>query len=629
MKKTIAWRVAIVLLSVLMPSLVSAEISVTLKLDRKEATLKDSVRMVVSISAPRQSASPPILDPQESDYLGGTDKFFGSDSRPILNGLESFDIELGETSTDLGVSGSDLNPRIDYVYLIHPQKIGTFQIGPAKVAVEGKAFQSNTATLNITERPRSPDVDDETLSFMELTEGMPKPRYRSPDVDDETLLFLGAALSTDRAYMGEQVVYTLKLYRKARVSDIDLALPETEYITFKRLGNQREYESVYDGREYKVLEVRHALIPSRAGTLRILPARMTMTVYPPGEADRGTFDTPIYALTTGLDSAVQSESLELEVLPLPDEQRPSDFSGLVGNFQIDSQLEPPTIKAGESAILTVLLSGTGNLDRLPDLKLPEPEQTNVYPDQATLQLAPDDKGLAAKKTMRWALVPKKAGNFEIPPLAISFFDTETRQYRVVKTPPRTLSVLPGEKGQASRGGREGETDGGALKHVVRELGWDILPVRTSVEDSASVFRIRPGGLTSWGILLLPLCAYLGASWSLKARNKSDGAIAAMKAKRAARNLNRKCRQAGLTSNDVALAIRDYLNDRFGLSVGTLTPEEAAEILRSHGADMETTEKLRHVVRGLEDAVYTGKGNEICGMGEDIPRLVKQIEREVH
>lgn len=604
--KKIAWCASVVLLFALYPFQVNAEISVTLKLDREEATLSDVIKVVVSISEsePRKSESHPILDRQVSDYLGGTDKFFGSDTRPILNGLESFDIEPGENSIDLGVSDGDLSSQVDYIYSIYPKETGTFQIGPADVAIEGQTFHSNIATLTITEKPRSPDVDHETF------------------------VFLRAALSTARVYVEEHVVYTLQLFRKARVSDIDLDLPETEYLTFERLGNQREYESVHNGQEYKVLEVRHALIPSRAGTLRILPAKMTMVVYPPGQADRGTFDTPIYALTTGLDSAVESEPLELEVLPLPEDQKPDDFSGLVGSFQIDSRLEPTTIKAGESAILTVSLSGRGDVDRIPDLKLPELEQTRVYPDQAVLKIEPDAQGLTTSKTMRWALVPEKEGNYEIPPLSISFFDTETQKYRVLKTSLHSLSVLAGVKARGSTAGKEGDATGGALKHAVRELGRDILPVRGSVEELATGFRVRFDGLILWVILLAPLFVYVGTFWRMKSQNRSDRAIAAIKAKRAAKKLVRQCRQTGLSSNDLALSIRNYLNERFGLSVGTLTSDEAAEILESRGVSIETAENLRKLIRSLEDAVYTGKGAEASEMGKQIPELVKQIEREI-
>jgi Zn-dependent peptidase ImmA (M78 family) len=79
---------------------------------------------------------------------------------------------------------------------------------------------------------------------------------------------------------------------------------------------------------------------------------------------------------------------------------------------------------------------------------------------------------------------------------------------------------------------------------------------------------------------------------------------------------------------LALSIRNYLNERFGLSVGTLTPDEAAEILESRGVSIETAKELRKLIGKLEDAVYTGKGDEASEMGKQIPKLVKQIKREI-
>lgn len=115
---------------------------------------------------------------------------------------------------------------------------------------------------------------------------------------------------------------------------------------------------------------------------------------------------------------------------------------------------------------------------------------------------------------------------------------------------------------------------------------------------------------------------------MKSQNRSDRAIAAIKAKRAAKKLVRQCCQTGLSSNDLALSIRNYLNGRFGLSIGTLTSDEAAEILKSRGVSIETAENLQKLIRSLEDAVYTGKGAEASEMGKLICKLVKQIEREI-
>ncbi len=71
-----------------------------------------------------------------------------------------------------------------------------------------------------------------------------------------------------------------------------------------------------------------------------------------------------------------------------------------------------------------------------------------------------------------------------------------------------------------------------------------------------------------------------------------------------------------------------MNERFGLSLGSLTSEEAAEILRSEGVSLDTVQKIQAILKRLEDAVYTGKGQKACAFGEDASQLVKQIEKEI-
>jgi hypothetical protein len=565
------------------PCLAGDDISVTLNVDRTEATVVDSIQLVVKISGSRNI-----------------------DSQPILRGMESFHVTSSGTSSRIEVINGRVNAGVDYTYFIQPKKTGTFQIGPAEVTVEGKTFRSNIATLAIVQQPKGSGMDQGPL-------------------------FLSADLSSERVYVEEQVMYTLKLYRLVKVSDISLDLPEIENLSFKQLGKPLEYQSIYNGQSYQVLEVRYALIPTKAGVFRIEPAKMNMTVFQQGRRmPRSLFDDPFFSFNSGQPKTLASDPLKLNVLPLPREGRPADFTGLVGKFEIESKLEPSQIKAGESATLTVLLRGRGNVNRLPDFKIPELENTKVYADQPVLEMEPDATGLAGSKTMKWALVPEKEGHYQIPPLSLSFFDTADRQYRVIGTKPLSLSVLPGKAEQvnASADLLNGQGLEGPVKQEVKELGHDILPVHTSIKDLSSGFHVSPGGRVFWLIVAAPLFAYLVTFCGLRFREKSEMSESSAKAKRAARKLARQCNKGTLSSSELTLSIRDYLNDRFGLSLGSLTPDEAVEILRSYGAGLDTTEKLHSMLKRLEDAIYTGKGQERSEMGEDISRLVRQIEKEV-
>jgi len=556
---------------------------VTLKLDRPEATLLDSITMVVSVSGTRKS-----------------------DTQPTIKGLEAFNVRTGGTSSRIEIINGKVNAGVDYTYALQPKKTGTFTIGPAEVKVKGKTIKSNTATLTIVKSIQSPDVD------------------RGP-------LFLSAALSPKQIFVEEQAIYTLKLFRQTRVGDISLGLPEAEHLTLKQLGKPVEYQSVYNGQSYQVLEVRYALISSREGIYGIRPSRMSMTVFQSRrKSSRSLFDDPFFSFSSGRPVTIASEPLELNVLPLPQKGRPTDFSRLVGNYKIKSHLEPSKIRAGESATMTVLLSGRGNIKRIPDLKLPELEKIKVYADQPVLMEETDSKGLAGSKTMKWALVPEKEGEYQIPSLSISFFDTTGKQYRVIKSPVLSLSVLPVEKAHVSvsQDVLKGHKTGGPGKQEVKELGHDILPVHTSIKDLHSGPRSDIGGLVFWLILIIPLFAYASTFLIQKFYRKTTVSVAAARARKAAKALTQQCRKGELSSNDLTSSIRRYLNERFDLSLGSLTPDEAVDIVLSRGVKATTAERLRTALQELEDAIYTGKGQETCDMGGDIPKLIKQIEKEI-
>jgi hypothetical protein len=582
MKKSIL-LIILLFMSFHIPCLARGDVSVTLKLDRPEATLLDSITLVVSVSGTRKS-----------------------DVTPALKGMDDFEVRAGGTSSRIEIINGKVNAGVDYTYTLQPKKTGNFTIGPAEVRVKGKTIKSNTETLRIVKAIQSGEVD------------------RGP-------LFLSATLLPKQVFVEEQALYTLKLFRQNRVGDISLGLPEAEHLAFKQLGKPIEYQSVYKGQSYQVLEVRYALISSKEGIYGIRPSRMSMTVFRSRrKSPRSLFDDPFFSFSSGQPITITSEPLELNVLPLPQKGRPTDFSGLVGSFKIKAHLEPLKIRAGESATLTVLLSGRGNVKRIPDLKLPELDKIKVYADQPVLTEETDARGLAGSKTMKWALVPEKEGEYRIPSLSISFFDIESKQYRMLKSPALSMSVLPVENAQTqiSQDGLKGQKNEGSHKQEVKELGQDILPVHTSIKDLHPGARTGIGGMAFWAILIIPFFAYAVTFFILKFHRKTTVSVAAARARKAAKVLIQECHKGELSSNHLTSAIRRYLNDRFNLSLGSLTSDEAVDILASRGVNVKTSERLRRTLQELEDAIYTGKGQEPCHMGGDIPELIKQIEKEI-
>jgi hypothetical protein len=580
--KRLSLSISIFVLIALIPSLSWAKISLSLKLDRSETQLVDSIQLIVSVGGSRDS-----------------------DSTPDIRGLENFDVRSGGTSSRIEFINGKISSGVDYTYFIQPKKIGTFRIGPARVLINGKTYTSNTAKLRV----------------VKPAEG--KGAAPSP-------IFLTAELSDDTVYVEEQTIYILKLYLRRNVRNINLNLPETENLIFKQISKPTEYPGTRSGQNFQVIEVRYAVVPSKAGSYAVDPAKMSMTVLQSRRSSkRGFMNDPFSSFTSGRPLSVTSKSLQLMVRPLPQKGKPPDFSGLVGKFKMWSKLEPVSLKTGESATLTVSVSGQGNVNRIPDLKMPELSHIKIYADKPVLESTQASNGTKGSKTMKWALVPEKDGRLEVPPVAVSFFDTEHHRYKTLKSAKYTLSVLPGKKEtiMVSEPNRAAISDNGAVKQTIRELGRDIFPVHSAMQNFKTVSRLQLESRLFWAMLVLPFALYLGTLGGLKLRRHSRAGQPDIMAKKAAREFNKHYRKRELTSRILLHLIRDYLNHRFGLSYGSLTPQESVKILISQGVGGDTAEALQNIMLQLENAEYTGQGMEAAAIDSDLVLLIKRIEKE--
>jgi hypothetical protein len=580
--KKISLTISILVVIALIPSFSWAKVAVSLKLERPEIQLVDSIELIVRVDGSRDSDSP-----------------------PEIQGLENFNVRSGGTSSRVEFINGKISSGVDYTYFIQPHKIGIFQIGPARVLINGKHYVSDTAKLRVL-RP---------------AEG--KGGERGP-------VFLTAELSDDTVYVEEQTIYTLKLHLRRNVRNINLNLPEMENLVFKQISKPIEYRSTLNGQVFQVLEIRYAVTPSKAGSYAVDPAKMDMTVLESRRnLNRGIFDDPFLSFSSRRPLSVASESVQLMVHPLPQEGKPPDFSGLVGKFEIWSKLEPVSLKTGESATLTVAVSGQGNVNRIPDLKIPELDDIKIYADKPLLESTQDSEGTKGSKIMKWALVPEKDGRLEIPPVAVSYFDPENHIYKTLRSSGYTLSVRPGKKETISISipNAAAISADSAGKQAIREIGRDIFPVHTTMQNFKTANRLEPESWLLWALLGLPIVLYLGTLGSMKLRRLSRAAQPDMVAKKAARTFYKHYHKRELSARKLLQLIRDYLNSRFGLSYGFLTPQESVKILIAQGVSADTAEKLQNIMLQLENAEYTGQGAKTAAVDSDLVPLIKRIDKE--
>lgn len=560
-----------------------ADITVELILDRKEASIQDTVKMVVRVSGSRNN------------------------KEPLISGLDSFSVQSGGTSTRMQIINGSYSTGIDFTYYLEPNKIGEFTIGPAVIEKGGKSYRSNTRSLAITKSQINENIKNAPI-------------------------FLRSRVSKKNLYEEEAFKYTLKLYHLLRISNLSLALPKSKNLTFQKLGKRMEYQARINNVTYDVLQLDYLVRANSGGKVTINPSKMAMIMhYDPeqsGSLFGEFFQDNFFSHGRRQKKRVSSLSHELTIHKVPLKGKPDNYAGLVGAFQIESGLTPANIKSNESTTLTITIKGYGNIKRIPDLVIPKIENIKVYSDKPSLKEEIKDQGIFGAKVMKWAIVPQKAGTFFIPEIKLSYFDTTKGKYKEISTRAYELNVLSGGANISSLTKEDLISKGALKKNLVTEVGRDIFPIRGSMKYFES---LGPSfSLPHYAVLyiIIPILAYLILLGNARLRIKKSGQQKQLKSQKALKSLLSITRKTGITAGPLFEAIKDYFNDRLALNLGTITLREIEKIVNQKTDNRDLRSEIVNIIQELEEAVYTGKAAEKYTSAPEIANVFKKFDQEV-
>lgn len=219
-------------------------------------------------------------------------------------------------------------------------------------------------------------------------------------IDPETLKVLVSAKQST-CYVGESVPLSVEVVVSVErptlspptVEGGDLTLLKTE---MKPVGGAGEVER-------NLFKAIYELIPRRPGNMTIAPIR---------------------ARLSGRSGA--SSPLKIEVKPPPLSGRPRTFLGGVGDFEVEADAEPTSIRVGGTLEFRVTLRGPGarGSTGVPDIsrltKTPLGLSVESLPAQVVLD--------PPSRTFVYQLRPTRAGAGILPPVAIAAFNPKTERY---------------------------------------------------------------------------------------------------------------------------------------------------------------------------------------------------------
>lgn len=302
-------------------------------------------------------------------------------------------------------------------FVLRARAEGRYRIPALGVTVDGRSYSTSSQLLTVT---------------------APPPGLRPGSGGDGAAgeVTLTAWLDADTAYVGEQVTMqaeamfsqTARL-RLRRAPEYQAPSPSGFWIhdlPDRRTSGTR----VIDNRVYEVQGFRRAFFPLSPGLHVVEPARLEY------EMRRGI----LYAPET---FEVLSDSMRLVVLSLPEEDRPAGFTGAVGRYSVTGSIEPAQVPAGEAAVLTIDVTGAGNVKALPPPQLPELPTVEVFPPSEEAETEITDGVVAGRKSFSWVIIPREAGTLEIPPIRYPYFDPQDGRFETTAVEAMTLRVTPG------------------------------------------------------------------------------------------------------------------------------------------------------------------------------------------
>jgi len=335
--------------------------------------------------------------------------------RPILPPLDGLAVIDFDIATNVSMVHGKIQTEVVYTYQLQPRRTGVLVIPPVTVEIDDQTFAA--PPLSITVSPGSPPVPSPGNAA-------PVPNIAPPlDIEGQDF-FVESAVDLATPYVGQQVVYTFRFYQAIKLYQP----PQHEMPIFAGLDTiglpVQQYNLAIGSRTYLVTEIRMALFPKTAGNIRIGPAQLVL----PGNY----FEEPVEFYTG---------PATLQVKALPD-NAPAGFNGAVGQYQIEAWYSPQIAVVNQPGTFSVAVSGTGNINTLPEPIWPNLSGWRPYDSQTNATIEMRDGRMVGTRIYERLIMSDKVGDFIIPPTKLVYFDPSLGEYQTISTKSLSGRIIP-------------------------------------------------------------------------------------------------------------------------------------------------------------------------------------------
>ncbi len=449
-------------------------------------------------------------------------------------------------------------------------------------------------------------------------------------VDLDKDLFIRVTVDKSKVHVGEQITTSYKLYARIPMNVSISKLPSLNGFWTQDFDipktNIKPTEEIIDGKKYQVfLLKKSALFPQQTGNLELDPAeadgvaRIVQQVRQRNPFG-GFFDDDPFASLMMSDPFfnddffntvsykdvkvhLKSSPVKITVLPLPEEGKPADFGGAVGNFTMNGKLDKTDITTDDVLTYKLTITGSGNLKLFEAPSMSLPNGLSAFDPQITDTITGRTTTISGSKIITYTITPKTPGDYTIPSMSFSYFNPQAGKYVTLNTEPVNVHVKQGKriKGNDNRG--------------IATLT-DIHPIYKQPVDL--VFNSKPVlfSVGYWSLYAIPLLAFAGITvWKRREdelskdtvllRNKRANKVALKRLTIAQKLLQQNSRKPFY--EEISKAIWLYLSDKLNIPLSSLSRERAEEAMNARNISADMQKQVADVMNECETALYAPSG----------------------
>ncbi len=557
--------------------------------------------------------------------------------------IKNFNVLTGphtSQSSSVQIINGKVSRSVEYTfsYVLSAGEEGIFELQPAQVNVDGTIYKSNPVKIQV--------VKSANQQGQQGSQGNKQGGTTSTDnfKDD---VFIRAVVNKRNPMQGEQIVITYKLYYR-----INISAPEfTKEPSFKGFWKNDlmkdrqsyvQYTENYKGQQYNVAELRKfALFPQRSGKIVIEGADAICQAQVKAKTQQRSrdpffdnfFNDPFFNRYQTVEIPLSTNSITINISPLPTSNRPGDFSGAVGNFNFNASIDKTELKANEAINLKFTVSGTGNVELVDKINVTFPPDFEVYDPKISKNINTSGNGVSGRKTFEYLIIPRTQGEFKINPVKFSFFDLKKKSYVTLTSPEYIINVAKGDGSQAD------VAYSGINQADIKYIGSDIRHIKTKGKQLKLIGSFFFGSTLFYVLLIVPIALFILFVIFMKNELKKRSNIALMRNRKATKVAKKRMKQAHLFLKEnkkdefyveVSQALWGYLSDKFSIPIANLSMETVNETLTNKGVKEETISQFIETLNNCEFARFApgDSSSKMENIYNESVNIISLIENEL-